>query len=139
VTRREGDVFDCTGKQRLHYHNDSAAPARSSLGRTSPLNGTCTPNTIGETDLHICFVTETYAPEINGVALTLARLVKGLAGRGSKISIVRPYQQAFDSMATSDAAVTLVPACPYRDTMDCSVGCRPVACSSDYGRNGDQM
>ena len=28
---------------------------------------------------HLCVVTDTYAPEINGVALTLARLINGAA------------------------------------------------------------
>jgi hypothetical protein len=31
---------------------------------------------------HICIVTETYPPEVNGVAMTLAHLIKGLRGRG---------------------------------------------------------
>lgn len=39
---------------------------------------------------HICVVTETYPPEINGVALTLAHLVKGLLARGQRVSVVHP-------------------------------------------------
>src|SRR5262245_26645159 len=38
----------------------------------------------------ICVVTETYPPEINGVALTLARLASGLRERGHAVSIVCP-------------------------------------------------
>ncbi|PWU24314.1 MAG: hypothetical protein C5B48_06950 [Candidatus Rokuibacteriota bacterium] len=38
----------------------------------------------------ICLVTETYPPEINGVALTLARLASGLRARGHAVSIVCP-------------------------------------------------
>ncbi|MBV8358677.1 MAG: glycosyltransferase family 1 protein [Deltaproteobacteria bacterium] len=60
---------------------------------------------------HICFVTETYPPEINGVALTLARLVKGLAMRGHAVSMIRPYQRVLDSTA-SDLSVTLVRGLP---------------------------
>lgn len=41
----------------------------------------------------ICVVTETYCPEINGVALTLAHLVNGLRARRHKVSVVYPYQQ----------------------------------------------
>ena len=41
---------------------------------------------------HICVVTETYLPEINGVALTLANLVKGLLARGHTVSVVHPKQ-----------------------------------------------
>ena len=40
----------------------------------------------------ICLVTETYPPEINGVALTLSRLASGLRARGHAVSVVRPRQ-----------------------------------------------
>src|SRR5213080_4735579 len=40
----------------------------------------------------VCVVSETYPPEINGVAMTLARLVDGLRGRGHAVSVVRPRQ-----------------------------------------------
>jgi glycosyltransferase involved in cell wall biosynthesis len=43
--------------------------------------------------LNLVFVTETYAPEINGVAMTLGRLVDGLAARNHRITIVRPRQR----------------------------------------------
>jgi glycosyltransferase involved in cell wall biosynthesis len=43
--------------------------------------------------LNLVLVTETYAPEINGVAMTLGRLVDGLAARGHRITIVRPRQR----------------------------------------------
>jgi glycosyltransferase involved in cell wall biosynthesis len=56
---------------------------------------------------HICFVTETYPPEINGVALTLARLINGLAARGHSVSMIRPFQRGFDSVSR-DSSVTLV-------------------------------
>lgn len=46
--------------------------------------------------MHICFVTETYWPEINGVAMTMQRLVEGMLGRGHQVSLVRPRQQAYD-------------------------------------------
>ena len=42
---------------------------------------------------HICVVTETYPPEINGVAITLSRLVGGLRARGNKVSVVHPRQR----------------------------------------------
>jgi len=60
---------------------------------------------------HICFVTETYPPEINGVASTLARLTRGLAARGHIVSMIRPYQRDVDSIAT-DPSVTLVRGLP---------------------------
>jgi len=42
--------------------------------------------------LRVGLVTETYPPEINGVALTLARLVQALQARGHHIQLVRPRQ-----------------------------------------------
>jgi glycosyltransferase involved in cell wall biosynthesis len=43
--------------------------------------------------LNLVLVTETYSPEINGVAMTLGRLVDGLAARGHRLTIVRPRQR----------------------------------------------
>jgi glycosyltransferase involved in cell wall biosynthesis len=42
--------------------------------------------------LRIWLVTETFPPEINGVAMTLRRLCDGLAARGHRILVVRPRQ-----------------------------------------------
>ena len=44
--------------------------------------------------LHLALVTETYPPEINGVANTLAQLAHGLTRRGHRVSLVRPRQPA---------------------------------------------
>jgi glycosyltransferase involved in cell wall biosynthesis len=41
-------------------------------------------------------VTETYPPEINGVASTVGHLVRGLAGRGRAVSLIRPRQGLAD-------------------------------------------
>lgn len=49
--------------------------------------------------LSIALVTETWAPEINGVAMTLARLVAGLAARGHCIQVVRPRQAVESGVA----------------------------------------
>jgi glycosyltransferase involved in cell wall biosynthesis len=40
----------------------------------------------------LALVTETYPPEVNGVAMTLNRLVAGLAARGHEVEVVRPRQ-----------------------------------------------
>src|SRR5262249_14172579 len=48
----------------------------------------------------ICIVTETYPPEINGVALTLARLADGLRARGHAVSVVCPRQPRAHAAAT---------------------------------------
>lgn len=43
--------------------------------------------------LRIAIVTETWPPEINGVALSLLQLCKGLQQRGHKILLIRPEQR----------------------------------------------
>ena len=42
-------------------------------------------------------MTETFAPEINGVAMTLGRLVDGLLDRGYTVDVFRPRQAADES------------------------------------------
>ncbi len=44
--------------------------------------------------LRILVVSETYPPEINGVAMTTQRLVQGLRARGHWVGLVRPRQRA---------------------------------------------
>jgi len=43
--------------------------------------------------LRVAVVTETYPPEVNGVAMTIARTVDGLRARGHDLQLVRPRQQ----------------------------------------------
>lgn len=43
--------------------------------------------------MHIALVTETYPPEVNGVAMTLSRLANGLVNRGHRVTLVRPRQR----------------------------------------------
>lgn len=62
--------------------------AASSVAPTPPV-----PLTEGEGRfLRILFVTETYPPEINGVAMTTERMVRGLRERGHWVGVVRPRQ-----------------------------------------------
>lgn len=42
--------------------------------------------------LRLSVVTETWPPEINGVALTLSRLVQGLCARNHQVQLIRPRQ-----------------------------------------------
>jgi glycosyltransferase involved in cell wall biosynthesis len=42
--------------------------------------------------LRIVYVTETWPPEVNGVATTAARFVQGLVQRGHRVRLVRPRQ-----------------------------------------------
>jgi glycosyltransferase involved in cell wall biosynthesis len=62
---------------------------------------------------HLCVVTETYPPEVNGVASTLAQLVIGMRARGHWVSLVRPRQRCVDTPDVSpDPATTLVAGLP---------------------------
>ena len=49
--------------------------------------------------LRLAVVTETYPPEINGVALSLARFVDGLRKRHHDIQLIRPRQVAAEQPA----------------------------------------
>jgi glycosyltransferase involved in cell wall biosynthesis len=52
--------------------------------------------------LRLAIVTETYPPEVNGVALSLARLVEGLRERNHDVQLVRPRQGRADAAARDD-------------------------------------
>lgn len=43
--------------------------------------------------LRLSIVTETFPPEVNGVAMTVGRLVEGMQARGHQIQLVRPRQR----------------------------------------------
>ncbi len=44
--------------------------------------------------MNIALVTETYPPEVNGVAMSLSQLVEGLRGRQHEVQVVRPRQKS---------------------------------------------
>jgi glycosyltransferase involved in cell wall biosynthesis len=46
--------------------------------------------------LRLSVVTETWPPEINGVSLTLSRLVRGLCARNHQVQLIRPRQTRVD-------------------------------------------
>ncbi|WIG55692.1 MAG: Glycosyltransferase [Rhodanobacteraceae bacterium] len=46
--------------------------------------------------MHIVFVTETWPPQVNGVAFTVRALALGLATRGHRVEVVRPGKQGND-------------------------------------------
>lgn len=52
--------------------------------------------------LTLSLVTETYPPEVNGVAMTLSRFVTGLQQRGHRLHLVRPRQSASVSAPDPD-------------------------------------
>lgn len=46
--------------------------------------------------MHIVFVTETWPPQVNGVALTVRALALGMAARGHRVEAVRPGKNGTD-------------------------------------------
>ncbi|HBZ93226.1 MAG TPA: glycoside hydrolase [Pseudomonas sp.] len=56
--------------------------------------------------LHVALISETFPPEINGVANTLGRLVDGLRNRGHRVQLIRPRQDT-DQQSTADADLLL--------------------------------
>ena len=52
--------------------------------------------------MRIAMVSETFPPEINGVALTVAGLVDGLREAGHTVQVVRPRQLDTDDNAGHD-------------------------------------
>ncbi len=55
--------------------------------------------------LSIAFVTETFPPEVNGVAMTVGRLVGGLRERGHRVSVIRPRQDKSDAGSEHELAL----------------------------------
>ncbi len=53
--------------------------------------------------LRIAVVTETYPPEINGVAMTIGRVVQGLQQRQHRIQLIRPRQSRSDQAAQGES------------------------------------
>lgn len=63
--------------------------------------------------LRLAIVTETWPPEVNGVALTLSRLVHGLCARGHAIQLIRPRQDKHETaMAKEDMSELLLKGLP---------------------------
>jgi len=77
--------------------------------------------------LKACIVTDTYPPEINGVALTLSRLVEGLRVRGHLVSLVRPRRPSDPGGREVDPALILVPGVPLPGYPELRLGLPPHA------------
>lgn len=58
--------------------------------------------------LRVAVVTETYPPEINGVAATCSRVVEGLRERGHQLQLVRPRQAAGDAATQDEGFVEIL-------------------------------
>jgi glycosyltransferase involved in cell wall biosynthesis len=64
--------------------------------------------------MNIALVTETFPPEVNGVAMTLSRLVGGMRARGHTVEVMRPRQKVELKAGVTDAGALdyLVPGVP---------------------------
>ena len=70
-----------------------------------------------ETAMRVTLVTETYPPEINGVAITLGRAVEALQARGHEVTLIRPRQ------AGESPSPGLMPALPLFFYRQVRIGC----------------
>lgn len=68
----------------MHLHPDLAASPGLTVDGPRP----------AQPAWRVAMVTETYPPEVNGVAATIARVVHGLRQRGHTLQLVRPRQGA---------------------------------------------
>lgn len=75
--------------------------------------------------MKICIVTETYPPEVNGVAMTLHRISNELRKQGHSVTIVRPRQssEAQNAQYADETIVTGLPL-PGYDGLRFGLPCR---------------
>ncbi|MGE0371125.1 MAG: glycosyltransferase family 4 protein [Gammaproteobacteria bacterium] len=76
-------------------------------------------NAARDRSLHLGIVTETYPPEINGVAMTLARLAAALRDNGHRVSVVCPRRA---ERGGGDADLCEVPGLPLPGYADLRFG-----------------
>ncbi len=60
--------------------------------------------------LRVALVTETYPPEVNGVAATVAQVVDGLRQRGHQLQLIRPRQARNEAPPTGPAEALVLTA-----------------------------
>ena len=71
----------------------------------------------------IAFVTETFPPEVNGVAMTIGHLVQELVARGHSITVVRPRRtDLVTPVFEYSFSEVLVPGLPIPRLSSASVG-----------------
>jgi hypothetical protein len=71
--------------------------------------------------LRVACVTETYPPEVNGVAITLSRIVEGLHRRNHDVQLIRPRQDRRDAAEREE-----------RYSRVCCVGLHAVAAAGGW-------
>lgn len=85
----------------MHTQTIDIAGAATALGG---FRTTTTTPVRSNKPLRIAIVTETFPPEINGVAMTLGRLIHGLRLKGHDIQVVRPRQQT-DTISAQESEI----------------------------------
>ncbi len=60
----------------------------------------------------VTIVTETFAPEVNGVANTLGHLVRGLQARGIRVQLIRPHQGKSEQVPEGSPELIRLPGLP---------------------------
>lgn len=78
----------------------------------TPTPSMSTPAVLAGPGLRIAVVTETYPPEVNGVAMTLSRVVEGLLARQHRVQLIRPRQGGAAPAAPVGLSEVLVRGCP---------------------------
>lgn len=69
---------------------------------------------LAELGMSLCLVTETFPPEINGVAMTLGRMVEGLVQRGVQVSVVAPARADRNQLRSSTGERLVVRQLPVK-------------------------
>lgn len=64
-----------------------------------------TPENAAEPPMRYTLVSETYPPEVNGVALTVQELERGLRLLGNEVTVIRPRQRPDETAATDEVLV----------------------------------
>ena len=72
------------------------------MRRMNTLNEIHTHETLPANSLRVAVITETYPPEVNGVAITIGHMVHGLRQRRHRIQLIRPRQHKLDTPAIDD-------------------------------------
>ena len=88
--------------------------------------------------MRIAYVTETYPPELNGVALTAQRTIEYLRNRGHEVELIRPRQKGEAACDEEDKCLT--PGCPIPLYPDLRLGfARTGALMERFQRHRPQL
>ncbi len=85
------------------------ADCPTSMELSAPASEDSAPGARGARPLRVLMVTETWPPEVNGVALTVHALAEGLLALGHHVRVARPQQDAQDVAARAAFDEVLLP------------------------------